>query len=383
MKMKANRSLRRTHGRFRPALLWLALIAPIACLGQFFPRQGGVRSRTGAGFQVQPREYRSHTTLGSALVEVDQDTHSLIVVADEDTNEQIKKIIQDLDTPRPQVLLEVLFLEVTLHDDLDLGVEGSLIYRHDSLEGTAGSDFNVSSILQGGFHQVMADDWSVTLRALAEKGSLKVLSRPSILAVNNQEAVMMVGQEVPFVTNSRVTENGQTINTIQYSEIGIILRVTPFITSDNLVQMIVSPEISTLTDQSVPISETVSSPVIAKRAAETVVVTPDGKTVVIGGLIDSNKTESVQKIPILGDIPLLGAAFRRKITKDSRSELLIFLTPYIIDTPDKLVAATKEKVGRTALAPSAVPDSDLQGFLDSLEPAAPQPASQLNMDNIP
>ena len=76
-------------------------------------------------------------------------------------------------------------------------------------------------------------------------------------------------------------------------------------------------------------------------------------------------------------------AFRRKITKDSRSELLIFLTPYIIDTPDKLVAATKEKVGRTALAPSAAPDGDLQGFLDSLEPAAPQPASQLNMDNIP
>ena len=179
---------------------------------------------------------------------------------------------------------------------------------------------------------------------------------------------MMVGQEIPFVTNSRVTEAGQTINTIQYSEIGIILRVTPFITSDGFVQMIVAPEISTLTDQRIPISETVSSPVIAKRAAETVVVTPNGKTVVIGGLIDNNKTESIKKVPLLGDIPLLGTLFRHKVKNNERTELLIFLTPYIISAPEKLVAATKDKMRQAELAPSVVPGNNLEKFLQSLEP---------------
>ena len=146
-----------------------------------------------------------------------------------------------------------------------------------------------------------------------------MLSRPSIMARNNQEAVIVVGSEVPFITNSRITDDGQTINTIQYDNVGIILRVTPFITSDGTVEMIVAPEISTLTDQTVPISNNASAPVIAKRSAETVVVTPHGQTVVIGGLMETQRTETVQKIPILGDIPFLGIPFRRTIKARSKT----------------------------------------------------------------
>lgn len=347
--------------------IWLTV--QVACLGQFFPGAGlGTSSSRSAGFQLQPREYRSYTTLGEAYIEVDEDTRSLIIVTDEATRQQIEQIIKSLDRPRPQVLLDALFLEVTLTDDLDVGVEGLWRYRSNGVEGTLGTDFNTTSILQGGFHEAIADDWQVTLRMLAQKGALKVLSRPTILAMNNQEAVIMVGQEVPFVTNTRVTEAGQTINTIQYSEVGIILRVTPFITSEGWVQMIVRPEISTLTAERVQISETVSSPVIATRSAETVVVTPNGKTVVIGGLIDNNKTESVQKVPLLGDIPLLGHVFRRTVKRDSRTELLIFLTPHVIRTPDDLVEVTRWRAGRATLAPRAVPDNNLQQFLESLQP---------------
>src|SRR5690606_28353238 len=134
-------------------------------------------------------------------------------------------------------------------------------------------------------------------------GRLEVLSRPSILTRNNQEAIITVGSEVPFVTDTRITESGQQINTIVYEDIGIILRVTPFITRDGLVEMILAPEISTLTDETVPISDTLRSPVFAKRSADTVVVTPNGQTVVIGGLMEDNKTEVTSKIPLLGDIP--------------------------------------------------------------------------------
>ena len=117
-----------------------------------------------------------------------------------------------------------------------------------------------------------------------------MLSRPSIMARNNQEAVIVVGSEVPFITNSRITDTGETINTIQYDNVGIILRVTPFITSKGTVEMIVAPEISTFTDQTVPISNNASSPVIAKRSAETVVVTPNGRRSVIGGLMQTQQT---------------------------------------------------------------------------------------------
>jgi general secretion pathway protein D len=201
---------------------------------------------------------------------------------------------------------------------------------------------------------------------MAEKGKLEVLSRPAILARNNQEAVITVGQRFPFITDSRITDSGQTINTITYSDIGIILRVTPFITSSGLVEMIVAPEISTLTEQTVPLTDTVSSPVIALRSAETVVVTPDGVTVVIGGLMENNKTESVRKIPLLGDIPLLGAAFRRTIREDTKTELLIFLTPLIVHEPHQLADLSALEASKSEFTSKAFSQRDLDKFIDNL-----------------
>ena len=103
--------------------------------------------------------------------------------------------------------------------------------------------------------------------------------------------------------------------------------------------MIVAPEISTLTDQTVAISNNASAPVIAKRSAETVVVTPHAQTVVIGGLMETQKTETIQKIPILGDIPILGIPFRRTVKADQKRELLIFLTPYIVNDANGVAQA--------------------------------------------
>ena len=184
------------------------------------------------------------------------------------------------------------------------------------------------------------------------------------MARNNQEAVIVVGQEVPFITNSRTDALGQITNTIQYDNIGIILRVTPFITSDGAVEMIVAPEISTLTSQTVPISSTASAPVIAKRSAETVVVTPNGATVVIGGLMEKQRTESVRKVPILGDIPLIGMAFRRTVKDDTKRELLIFLTPEIVSNPAAIHRSTAEEIDRTELVKESLVNHDLTRYLD-------------------
>jgi len=349
------------HHPYFPAIIRLA--AFVACCGlitgSLFAQARRTTSRSGAsrsgsGYGAGTREYRPSTMLGDALVEVDLETRSLIVITDEDTNAEIGTLIKDLDRPKPQVLIKVLFVEVTQNNDLDFGIEGSYAYTHQGInQGTAQTLFG--SPTQGGFYNVMADDWEVTLHALAEEGKLEILSRPSILARNNQEAVIMVGQEVPRVTNSQITNNGLINNTVDYVDVGIILRVTPFITPEGLVEMIVAPEISTKTDETVQISETLSSPVFAKRYAETVVVTPNGKTVVIGGLIESRKTDAVKKVPVLGDIPLLKYAFRRTVKQDTKTELLIFLTPFIVETPEGLADLSQQEIRDLKLTPQAFP----------------------------
>ena len=138
-----------------------------------------------------------------------------------------------------------------------------------------------------------------------------------------------------------------------------------------MVEMIVSPEISRLDPTiSIPISvsangTTISAPVIDVRSADTVAVTPDGQTVVIGGLLQSTKTETVTKIPLLGDIPLLGNLFRRKQKDDAKSELLIFLTPYVVQAPSELAALSAKQRERSA-AVKGLTEEELNKFLDEL-----------------
>lgn len=347
-------------------------------------RTGGTTGagRSGGG----TREYFNSTMVGDAMISVDPETRQLIIITDDETNTQIEQVIKSLDQPKPQVLIKVVFVQVTHNNDLDLGVEGS--YTHTrasgSTTGTAGSDFGLAAaqaLLGGGFYQIAGQDFDVLVRALNTVGKTEVLSRPSILARNNQQATIIVGQEVPFITNSRFDQNGNQINTVQYQDVGIILRVTPFITSDGLVEMIVTPEISSLNrSTTVEVQEGVAQPVIDKRSADTVVVTSSGKTVIIGGLIEKQKNDQVRKIPLLGDIPLLGAAFRRTIKVDTKTELLIFLTPYVMQTPGDLVKLSDREGQGMEMAPKAFTEEELQKFLDGLpvgpaKPAAPVPAA--------
>jgi type II secretory pathway component GspD/PulD (secretin) len=319
------------------------------------------RTTTGAG-RVGTGGYPSSTQIGEAIISSDPETRQLIIIADEDTNLQIRQIIANLDRPKPQVRIEVVFMEVTHRNALDFGLQGNYTYRSGSTVATAGTVFGGPAT--GAFASMVNDDIELTLRALAEAGKTEILSRPSIMARNNQQAVIILGQEVPLITNVRFTELGGQQNTVQYRDVGIILRVTPFITNDGLVEMIVAPEISALTDRTVPLSEGVSAPVIAKRAAETVVVTPHGKTVVIGGLMENNKTQSDRKVPVLGDIPLLGNLFKRRIKDDTKTELLIFLTPYIVQNPMDLPRASDIETGRMDLAPKAFSERDFERYFD-------------------
>jgi general secretion pathway protein D len=172
-----------------------------------------------------------------------------------------------------------------------------------------------------------------------------------VLVRNNESATITIGQEVPFITNSRITDGGDTINTVTYEDIGIILGVTPHITRERLVEMEVTPEISTLTAETVPISNTVNARIIAKRSAQTRVAVADGQTVVIGGLMEDNNTTNVKKLPLLGDIPLIGALFSRTVKNKSKTELLIFLTPTVIESVAGLDKMTRDERSLLELSP--------------------------------
>jgi len=319
----------------------------------------GAGGRTGGD-----RQYRNSTMLGDAMITSDSVTRRLIVVTDDETNENIKQIVDSLDRPKPQVLINVVFLQVTHSKDLDLGTEFSHTgkYLGNDIASTASTVFGAPGT--GGFYNILNPDINATLHALATVGKTEILSRPSILARSSQQATIMVGQEVPFITNSRISDTGQTTNTVQYRDIGIILRVTPFITSEGLVEMIVTPEISALSDRTVAISETVNTPVIDKRSADTVVVTPSDRTVVIGGLISNQTTNQDNKVPLLGDIPLIGHLFKRSQKQNTKTELLIFLTPHVVQHPNDLSRLTDSERGKLRLKSETFDKEDVNMYLD-------------------
>ena len=309
---------------------------------------------------LPPATAKTATELtGQVLIVAEPNTNSLLVTTAAKYRDKVMQVIEELDRPVPQVLIKVLIAEVTHDNSEDLGVDFSILNQRANGRGERGtSNFGTAAAaaaVNGGLVvNFVESNVNVTLRALATAGKLDVLSRPYILASDNQLASITVGQEVPFITDTRTTDLGQTINTIQYQDIGIILNVTPHINTDGLVILDVAPEISQLTGTTVPISGQVSAPVFAKRSAQSRVGIRDGQTIVIGGLMEDRKTSTVRKIPILGDIPLIGPLFQRIEVTKAKTELLIFLTPHVAQQPEALKPMSQDEIKGTQLTPGAV-----------------------------
>lgn len=382
-----------------PRLLGGLLLSGVIAAPAFAQQQGqGNAAGRRTGGAGTPRVYQSNTQVGDAVISVDTETRKIVVVTDEETNLQIKEVIQSLDQPRPQVLIKVVFLEVTHNDSLDFGVEGGRSQKIGDV-GTgkfanafgqsginqAGSNAVLSSIGQNvtgfgptppgaGLYQMLGTDYEVTLRAIAQAGNAEILSRPSILARNNQPATISLGQQVPIVSSTTFNAVTGQINNVTYQSIGIILRVTPFISPDGMVEMIVSPETSQLADRSqwVPISRDALAPVINSRVADTVVVVPDGQTVIIGGLMQTQQLVSESKIPLLGDIPGLGNLFKRKQKSNNKTELMIFLTPHVIPAAAQLAALTAEERANATLKPRSISEEQLDKVLGGLPAKKPE-----------
>ncbi len=366
------------------------LLSTTDALSQAFGSQGATTRRS-----TTSANYPSRTSVGQATFSYDPETRKIIAVTDEDTAQYISQVISSIDRPAPQVLIKVVFLEVTHSKSLDIGVEGGAQRNIKDAKGTVSQAFGISGLAStaaniatnvfgqpisgfapappgAGLYTILAQDYQATLRAIAAAGKTEILSRPSILTRNNQPATISLGQQVPIITGTRFDTLGNQYNTVTYQPVGIQLTVTPFITSDGMVEMIVTPETSELADRSQWVTTSsgpggaITSPVINNRSADTVVVVPDGQTVIIGGLMSRQNQRSERKIPILGDIPLLGAAFRHRVDDNKKTELLIFLTPHIVMHPSELAALTENERSNMSEKPKTFSEQELDRFLDSI-----------------
>ena len=363
--MNRNQTFRHLMGLLLVLALGFGCLLPDA-LAQFTGRSSSRTGSSGAG-GTGSRQYFNNTMLGDALIEFDVETRSIIVIADEQTNLQIEGLIEELDKPKSQVLIKVAFVELTHNDNSDLGIDAIFNGSIGGEEGnalTAGTAFDLGG--SGGLVQLNYDDVSISMNAMAEQGRLEILSRPSILTRNNREALISVGSLVPFAQSGNVNSvTGIAIPQYEYESIGISLRVTPYITPHGLVELSLFPEISETTDEKIVVAEGLELPVFATRSAQTVVVTPNGKTVIIGGLMQDNKVETERKVPFLGDIPILGSLFKRTVKKDTKTELLIFLTPFIVQNPNDLVSLTDQERSGSTVKAGSLSGNRLDNFLNA------------------
>ena len=284
----------------------------------------------------------------------DKATNSLVIIATPQDFELLKTIIAKLDIRRPQVLVEALILEMSFDKSLELGVEWRTTNdpSKDGLTVVGGTNFgqiaaaaqNPLALGSGLF--LGAIDGTLTyggmtflnigalVRALQGTGDVNVLSTPHLLTTDNEEAEIVVSDNIPFQTSQKFDNNGNPIYTFDYKDVGLTLRFTPQINEEDYVKMKLFQEVSQVI--STTTGTTTNAPSTTKRTAKTTVVVKDSSTVVIGGLIKDNTLSNVSSVPCLGNLPLLGYLFRTSSDRTQKTNLLIFLTPHIVRSAEDM-----------------------------------------------
>ncbi len=280
---------------------------------------------------------------GKVNVVADPNTNSLVFVTLPSNMPIVRDIVAKLDKVADQVLIETIIVEATLDNTTKLGIE------FNGMKGMSqgGTNFGLASSnsatpLQGFTYTLTGSDYSMFLNMLQTDSRFKILDTPRISTSNNVQATIDVGQKVPYITGQEATGVGTAlISTYDFLPVGVTLKVTPRISSNNQVTMDV--------DQSADDVESYTSynaPLVDHREAGTTVTVQDGQTIILGGIIQRSVTTTVNKFPILGDIPILGYLFQQSNKSYNQTELMVLLTPHIIhnnlDAQTQREAATKE-----------------------------------------
>ena len=299
-------------------------------------------------------------------VMADKATNSLIIMADKEDYPVLEDVIAKLDIPRAMVYIECLIMEVNTSRGLNIGTEwkASQGFNNDSrvmIGGFGGTDTttgypNLTKASAGTFPSgfsvgvlgkkfniggVSFPDIQAVVQAFQNDKDVHILSTPQILTTENEEASITVGKNVPFQTRSTAEAGTATYNSFEYKDVGITLKITPQISKDKLVRLNVAQELTKL-DSSASQSSP-DRPTTFKREIKTTIIVEDANSVVIGGLIDESLTKTEYKTPCLGDVPVLGWAFKSVSNGEDKTNLYVFLTPRVVKNPLELDKIYKEK----------------------------------------
>lgn len=305
-------------------------------------------------------------------------TNAVVITAEPDMLASLENVIRDLDIRRAQVQVEAIIVEILEGDNVDFGIQwisedGGLVqyntgnqvpigalaagaYQAQPQEGTTviseggavtqnpdkPGDISLLAELLGSVNGMMfgtiKNDWAAVVQAISQDTNSNILATPSIVTVDNEEASFLVGQEVPTITGSTLGgDNQNPFQTVDRQEVGIKLKVTPQINEGDAVQMLIEQEVSSLS------GATSVDVIVNKRELKTTVMANDGETIVLGGLIDEDVQESVSKIPLLGDIPILGKLFSSTSTSTQKRNLMVFIRPTIVRDGSKLAEISRGK----------------------------------------
>ncbi len=357
------------------------------------PQQGGSRpvgsapSRPLTGASATPTPVSGQ--VGGAQVQADPATNTLIIIGPDVVYRNLRTVIDQLDMRRAQVFIESLIVEVTSDQAAEFGIQWQGGLGH--LQGSGGSGVfggtnfgtagqNILGIAQnpataGTGLNIGVARGQITLpgigtvtnlqflaRALERTSKANILSTPNILTLDNEEARIVVGQNVPFVTGQFVTPasaGAATVNpfqTVERRDVGLTLRVRPQISESGTVKMVIYQEVSSVQD-----ATSATGIITNMRAIETNVLVDDGSIVVLGGLVQDSVSNTTEKVPLLGDLPLVGGLFRYETRKQQKTNLMVFLRPFIVRDDSDVRGVTVDRYERmrrmqeaTQAPPSAV-----------------------------
>lgn len=294
---------------------------------------------------------------GQVLFVPNIDTNSIIVVAPPEDQPLVKSILTEMDQIPEQVMIETLVVEVSLTKADQFGVEWSFLNNKpfginnatssgSQTFGTGSTTLqNTTTAPQGLRYTLTAPQFSVFLNALKTDTRFNVLSTPRIFTTNNATAQINISQSLPYVTNQTVDTTGTVLYNYNFLDVGIVLTVTPRITEDGYVTMDVSQTANDFVSYT-----NFNAPIVNQRETQTTVSVKDGETIVLGGIISDQVNDTVNKVPILGDIPLIGNLFRSTNKSDQKTELLVFLTPHVVRDPadaERLRDQTEAELGKS------------------------------------
>lgn len=328
--------------------------------------------------------------VAESIIAADDNTNTLLISAPPEQVDLVKQMLEKLDVLPPQVHIRAIIAEVKLTRATSLGFQWQSLGRtwgvRDGVEytGDVGTDFDVGEPTEedaplGFFATISGGDFSAVLNALTSDSHARILAAPSIFTTNNQQAEIDVSERIPIPTGTFQSATGGQTTNIGYQSVGIVLTVTPTVTQGDMVRFEVG---ITANDVGADIQVGDQSfPSILNRSADAVLNLRDGDTVVLGGLMRESIIRSATRVPILGDIPLIGALFRSTTSTRVKSELLVFLTPHIVRTPGQAAELTEGETLRLPDVPRSLRQQEPEvggseywpSEFEVVEPETPEP----------